>query len=335
MQTPTWLLRQPALLSRWLACKERVRRAGPVKAAAIALAAVIGLAALIVLLDFRFHLQSWMVALHDYWVPVLAVAIVHSSTVVLRRHRRAVIGWADSWLAVAPLSSGSVRLTQAIDSLAPLLWQYLAVCCVLMLMAMVSGGWTLFPRLVAAIAGGTILGAAVAWWKPLHKRHELREASRYTRSVAPKNAASLQPSDRGLAHWCVARAMSMGRPENARMLFVFVTMFAIPAGVSALQGLAIMLSWTIAGYLVALLSSVVTVASAAGHWLHPTPMSFGGFAGPIASRALLHQAAGTALAAAGVIASGSPWLAVVKLSLSWMVLVMVVYAIALRMSYRT
>jgi hypothetical protein len=331
--TPGWIIRQPALLSRWLAWAERLRRVGWRRVGVIA-AAVGSITALVVVAADRFSPDTWIPALREHWPLVLAVAGIHSTMTVARRHRRAMAGWSESWLATAPVTSTSVRLTHAIDSFAALFFQYLMACGVLLIVAVVDRHLSASMRPLAAVTAGVIVGSAISWWLPAGKHRELREASRYAPSVVAGTAAPLRPSNDGLSHWPIARAVSTGRPENARELFVAVAMFAVQSGASAVQGLVIMLSWTIAGYLVSLLSAGVSVANEAGRWLLPTPMSFVGFAWPLARRALLHQLAGTAVVAAIVMASGSSAAVVWKMGLLWTALVVVSYATALWMSYR-
>lgn len=127
----------------------------------------------------------------------------------------------------------------------------------------------------------------------------------------------------------------MGRPENARLLFLFVTMFVIQAGTSALRGLAILVLWTVAAYLVSLASAGVWVAYEAAAWLKPTPLAFGNFAWPIVRRLLPHQVVATLIAAIGSIVADAPWIPVVSVSLAWLIAVVLVYGIALSRSYRS
>lgn len=278
--------------------------------------------------------DAWLSALHEYWVLVLIVAGIHSVTSVSRSRRHAVAAWSESWLATAPLSAAAVRVNRAIDCFALLFLQYLVVCLALAIAAMAGGEFGMILRPVAALTAGVLVGSAVGWWLPESKHREQLEASRYAVHAAAGNTALLQPSDRGLSHWPVARAMSMGRPENSRLLFVCVALFAVQSGASAVRGIAILVVWTIAGYLVSLLSAGITVAKEAADWLRPTPVSFVGFAWPLARRALLHQAIGIVVVAAAVFGSEAAWLAAVNLVVLWMGLVMTVYAFAASTSYR-
>jgi len=330
---PSWLLRQPALLPRWLACLERWRRLGRSKTAAIA---GIGMVASIAAVVAVAHWSSgaWLSALDEYWLLVLIVAGIHSVTSVSRSRRHAMAAWSESWLATAPLSAAAVGVNRAIDCFALLFLQYLVACLLLAIVAIAGGEFGMVLRPFAALTAGVLVGSAVGWWLPEAKHREQREASRYAVHAAAGNTAVLQPSDSGLSHWPVARAMSMGRPENSRLLFVCVALFAVQSGTSAVRGLAILLVWTMASYLVSLLSAGVTVAKEAAHWLRSTPVSFVGFAWPLARRALLHQAIGIVVIAAAVFASEAAWLAAVNLVLLWMGLVAAVYAFALSTSYR-
>jgi len=329
--TPSWLLQQPALLSRWLACLERWRRVGWARTA---LMAVIGIVASIVGVA-HWSSDAGLSALQEYWLLVLVVAGIHSVTSVSRSRRHAVAAWSESWLATAPLSAAAVRVNRAIDCFALLFLQYLIVCVLLAIAALAGGEFGTILRPVAALTAGVLVGSAVGWWLPESRHREQREASRYAVHAAAGNTALLQPSDRGLSHWPVARAMSMGRPENSRLLFVCVALFAVQSGASAVQGIAVLLVWTIAGYLVSLLSAGITVAKEAAHWLRPTPVSFVGFAWPLARRALLHQAIGIVIVAAAMSGSDAAWLEAVSVVVLWMGLVLAVYAFASSTSYRT
>jgi len=322
----------PTLLARWLAWRERLRRAGRIEAIGVA-TLIVALAVAAIFIAGRFDLTAWPATLRDYWLLIFALATLHSSTSVARRHRRAVANWPESWLAAAPLPSASVRLAHAIDSFTTLVVQYLPAC--FLLLAIAAAGRNLHAAKIPLIAltVGCVAGSIVAWRWPGRHRHETREASRYTPSMAA-TASALQPSDRALSHWPIARAISTGRPENARLLFLFVTLFAMQSGISALEGLVVLLLWTLAGYLVSLLIAVVSVANEAARWLRSTPLRWMGFALPLVRRALLHQAIGTTIAAAGTVATGVSWLQALSVSGLWLILVIVTSSVASLLSYR-
>jgi hypothetical protein len=271
--------------------------------------------------------------LSEQWSLVFALALLHSVTVASRARRLGQERWTKSWLAAAPLTATAVRLDRAVDTLGAVFIHYLAVCGLLLLIALVGDALVATSLTLAALTAGAFAGCVIASLVPTGKKKERRHSSRYAPSVTASKAG-LQPSNRGLSHWPIARALSTWRPENARMLFMLVATFVIQAGTSAQRSLVILTLWALVAYLVSLLVAVVVVARVAGEWLRATPVTFGGFAWPLSCRASVHQFLGTMLAALGIGAFSGKFIALAT-ALAWAAAFLSTYAIACRLSYRT
>jgi hypothetical protein len=117
-------------------------------------------------------------------------------------------------------------------------------------------------------------------------------------------------------------------------VLLIVALFAVQGGASILSGLTVVAMWVVAAYLGGLLAAVVQVSREASAWLRCTPIKFHAFAWPIARRALLHQALGTAGAVAVMIAQGATPAMAIYCGVLWLSMVVLIFTISLAESYR-
>ena len=325
-----WLRRHPLLGVEWLALCNRARRwqAAPGRPLALVVFAVLVLASLLLFMREAGRADRWLNAASDYWPIVLAVATLYVGSGAVRRRRRFTADQKRSWLAAAPISARSLQLSLALHVLAPAMVQtLLAVAFV----AATAWGNEAVGRVIAALSGGALLGAASGWFGAQRRRRRY-EASRY----APRAAASLdwRASSAALSHWPIAQAFAWGRPENSRTLLLTCLLLGVQAGTSALHGLFIVALWLFGGYLTSLLLAVPQAAKAAAHWLRSTPVAFMQFAWAVARRAILHQVIGVLIAALGFMGLGMSLSATVYLGALWLSVVMLVYALSVAEAYR-
>jgi hypothetical protein len=114
---------------------------------------------------------------------------------------------------------------------------------------------------------------------------------------------------------------------------VLVVIATMPAGTSAQAGACAVVVALLLSYAWALARAVPQTASEAARWLQGTPMRFLAFAWPLMRRALVHQAALSAGAAALLLPLGAQLEDVLYLALAWLVLVLTVWTLWLRGSF--
>jgi hypothetical protein len=108
----------------------------------------------------------------------------------------------------------------------------------------------------------------------------------------------------------------------------------IPGGVGPLAAMCLLASWVVACYLGALLLALPRIADAASDWLRSTPITFWGFAWPLARRTLLHQLVGTVVGVAIMLLLGAELRDALYVATLWLALVALVAAVCLADCYR-
>ncbi|MBL8269428.1 hypothetical protein [Steroidobacter sp.] len=345
--TPGWLRRHPALLVEWLRFvnalsrwREDGRRAAVfVASAVVSISAAVAMVALS--LDSGRHAVGFVDALAKYWLLVAVIAAVYAASTVARRRRQVVESQAQSWLIATPIPPSSLRLSHAIRTLFPLVVMFLAVLVAAGVVALASDGATTMSAIdsvpnasaivIAAVAGGLLVGGFAGWWAARGRKPAEFAASRYV--LRPKASGPLQPDASALAHWPTAQVMAWSRPENSRYLLI-IALLAVQGGSSAVTGLSVVAMYFVASYLAALLSAMIKVAEHAAAWLRATPMTLGEFVWALSRRALLHQVGGTVLAGVVMLILGSPIEMALQIASLWLVLVLSISGFALIDNYR-
>ena len=325
---------RPLLLAAWLSARSRLRRAVP----SAAVASILGIAGCLVVLllwaiapTLRTPAGRFSALLSHYQLAVAALAGAHAMLLVARQRRQRTRKHRDSWLNAAPIAEPDVRMTILLRIIAAVALQLVVTLLALFFVNMAEGV-SPDPAQFLPLVGGCIFGSVIGWYLPDRTRSP-HEASRYapkTRARTDHFRASTQP----LARWPVAQVLAWQRPENSRVLLLFV-LFTVQGGSSIVTGLGVVAAWLLALYLASLLQATVHVARTAATWLRSTPISFVNFAWPIARGALLHQTIGTSIAVMVAVLSGMPagmagWLAAL-----WLSIVACVSVVSLADSYRS
>jgi hypothetical protein len=256
-------------------------------------------------------------------------AFVYALLFTIRHSAHLKSSYAQSWLRSTPVPPSSYRVAiaarLAVSAAATLIP---AVASMAVLLAS-SGHAADAPSVLGWLAGsfcvGTVAGAC--WRVPEHEREQAE--SRYVLSLRPRAAG---PSLEGLARWPIAKALAWHRPEHARVLFI-VAALSVPAGTSALLGMAILMIWSLGSYLAAVARAVPAVAREAASWLRPTMVPFGAFAWAILRRALIHQLIGTSVLCAILVAAGLRMSDAVYIGALWLTLSAMIGTIGLRQSF--
>jgi hypothetical protein len=300
--TPAPLRRNVVLLVEWLRLANALKRS---RGEWILLAAVA-----VVLIAFLFtRLAPVVHRLADYWLLTGVLSAVYAASSIARRRRRVHELHLQSWLIAAPIPQASVRASQAIRTLLPIILQFLCV-------SLVMTG-----RVIASIAAGLLIGAVVGWRASAEHAKARSPASNYVWTRQSRGAQAL-------SGWPIAQVLAWSRPENSRYVLI-VALFAVQGGSSAILGLSVVALWFIASYLTALLSALVSVAKLASAWLRSTPMSLSEFVWVLSRRALLHQVLGTALLSAIMLSFGAPLMLTLQIAALWLGLVISVSGCAL------
>lgn len=337
-RAPSWLLRHPELLAHWLMAINALRRLTQNRRRAALLAGTVFVGASLILYAAFFAMRSAAVHLIEpllaYWAVVLLLALVHAFMTVSRRLRRGKAAMAKSWLSAAPIRPASVTLTRVVVAVGPIVGQWIAICALVALIAVIESAQAGSARkLMGAISAGALIGSLLGFWRPKPKPRTSYEDSRYARAMSVTDQQPLRASAAALSHWPVNLTLAWSRPENSRALVV-IALLSVQSGTSMLGGMAVIAMWFSAAYLGSLLAAVVHVAREAGMWLRSTPMRFHAFAWPIARRALLHQIAGTTIAMGLMMLQGAPPAMAAYLGAMWLTVVALVCAISLADSYR-
>lgn len=317
--TPTPLRRHVVLLVEWIRLAnvlKRWRAEGTSRSIILAAAAV----ALIAMLSTR--LDAAVNLLHDYWLLTGVVTAVYAASSVARRRRRIHELHLQSWLIAAPIPQASVRASQAVRTLMPIIVQFLGVTAPILLAAGVNTA----GKVVAAIAAGLLIGAVVGWRASVEQAKARTPGSNY---VPGKHSGGAQ----ALSVWPIAQVLAWSRPENSRYVLI-VALSAVQGGSSAILGLSVVALYFIGSYLAALLSALISVAKSASVWLRSTPMALGEFVWILSRRALIHQVLGTTLIATFILMLGAPLMLTLQIAALWLSLVVSVSGCALVDCYR-
>lgn len=332
--TPTWLLRHPLLLAEWLAARNLLVLARTHAALVIAAGVGIFSALIVVVLTLRSRGAAVFDGLVTYRVLTAIGIALYAALAVARQRQRAEIRYTQFWLAAAPVRQYSRTLAVLVVSVLPFASQLFAVCLLLAALGVASGvDLAAVGESILWIAGAALLGAAVGWWSARRSRTDALEGSRYIGAVKLRDRTI--PSTAGLSRWPLAQVRAWGRPDNLRVLVMVAALIGVQAGASALNGLAVIATWVLGGYLSGLLSAVLRTAREAAQWLRSTPIPFAQFAWAVTRRALLHQVVGTALTAALIVILGAPWASALYISALWLGIVLLSYSISVADSYHS
>jgi hypothetical protein len=331
----SWLSRQPALLSTWLAARNALHRSLTTSSGmALGTLAIAGTALAIWLAStFSHRLEAFIQFGIAYIGFVPIIAALHAATLVSRRRRHLREQHLRSWLIATVQGFAGSRRAILIGTLASVLMHGLAVALTLIIAGILSR--TEFAdamQLLVYAVGGLVVGALAGWYLPSMQRRATNEASRYVPKPATGNG--LQPRAAALSRWPIAQTLAWNRPENSRIV-ILVALLSVQAGASIFGGLSVVAAWVIGAYLVGLLRGIVCVGREAAQWLRSTPIAFATFAWSVARRALVHQIIGTAVGAAVITILGSPVSMTLYLAGLWLSVVVMVSAVSLAESYRS
>jgi hypothetical protein len=327
------LRRHPLLFAEWLAACNLLRRARAHAALVAAASAGTLVALAVLLLTFAARFRAVFDGLLDYRVLTIAAVGLYAAFAVSRQRERAEVRYTQFWLAAAPVRTYSRTLAILVVTLLPLAAQLLGMCVLLVAMGVAgSVDAAIVGRTILWVNMATAVGAGVGWWSARYSRADALEGSRYVGKVKPRTETL--PSLAAISGWPLAQVRAWGRPENLRILVLIPALFAVQAGSSAVHGLSVLAIWVLGGYLGGLLRAVWQTARSASAWLRSTPIPFAQFAWAMTRRALLHQFAGTAAAAAVMIGLGAPWPSALYVSALWLAIVGLSYSIFVVDAYR-
>lgn len=320
-----WVL---SMFARWHRMLSHAR-AHRLSSGAVVLAALIGLAMLVGSAQSAPVLGAldW---LSKNEILVGIAAALYALPFVIRHRTHLASEHAQSWLRATPLPSRAFRAAAGLRVALAVAAQ-IVVAGVLMIAATIAAGRSAFDLTVTIgwLIGGLLLGSLIgAAWR-LKQPGCDREESRF---IPKARVHRSQPSLAGLARWPIAKALAWHRPENSRVLFI-VAALSVPVGASALIGLAILATWTLGSYLVAVVRAVPVVANEAAGWLRPTTLPFASFAWAIGRRAFVHQFIGAVLFGGLFLMLGGSLAGVAYFSVLWLALTLMIGMIGLRQSY--
>ncbi len=332
--TPTWLLRHPLLLAEWLAARNLLVQARTHVTLVVAAALGVLGALIVVAMTLRSRGAAVFDALVTYRVLMAIGVALYAALVIARQRQRAEIRYTQFWLAAAPVRQHSRTLAVVVVSVLPLASQLFGVSFLLTALGVAGGvDLAIVGESVLWLAGASALGAAVGWWSARRSHTDAMEGSRYIGAIKPRNHTV--PSAAGLSSWPLSQVRAWGRPDNLRLLVMVAALIGVQAGASALNGLAVIATWVLGGYLSGLLSAVLRTGREAAQWLRSTPIPFAQFAWAVAQRALVHQVVGTTLIAALMVMLGASWANALYVSALWLSIVLVAYSISLADSYHS
>jgi hypothetical protein len=326
--TPTLLLRHVVLLEEWLRLANALSRWRSQRSTRFMFVAValVGLIAVSITI-FWSRVAVAVDFLAEYWLLTAVVPAVYAASSVARRRRRIHELHSQSWLIAAPIPHTSVRASQAIRTLLPTIGQFLGVGSLILLAA---DGHTA-GQVIAAIAAGISVGAALGWRTSAEPSTSRMPASNYVR--AKQSGGAIRPNMQALSGWPIAQVFAWSRPENSRYVLI-VALLAVQGGSSAIVGLSVVALYFIGSYLVALFTALMGVARSASAWLRSTPMALSQFVWALFRRALIHQVLGTALLCAFMMLLGAPLMPALQIAALWLSLVITVSGCALVDCYR-
>jgi hypothetical protein len=330
-----WLGTQPMLLTQalsamnWSARAAQRMRTPRGALLALALGAVVPAAVTAtVIVGASTSTFGWLL---EHASILSGVAGVHALLAIARRRVEVSLRHMRSWLVAVPQSASALRIGYGVEVLGPLAAQLTGAVCITAILGLAAGA----PiegclALVAWLAGGAAVGAAIGARWPVARSDERSADSRYVPKV--RGVVSV-PSFGGLSGWSVRQAVAWHRPENSRFLFIMAAL-SVPAGSSAWLGIAIVAFWTLASYMTTLLAAVMRVGREASIWLRATPVKFAPFAWAMIGRALIHQVVGSALVGTTLAFAGTPIGTVVQLASAWLAIVLVVSTVSLADAFR-
>lgn len=329
---PAFLRRHPALWVEWLRLVNSLSRWRAEGSRALLLI-LSGLAVVLALLAaLSGHVVSGIETLAEYWVLLAVVAVIYAATSVSGRRRQLEESRSQSWLVATPIPPRSLRISQAIRVLLPLVVLAVAVVMFPALIALTDEGVAAAAEKVAgAAAGGLFIGGVVGWWTARRAKPSGVVPSRYV--PRPRAARAMRPDAAGLSGWPIAQVLAWSRPENSRYVLI-AALLAVQGGSSALTGLSVVAMYFVASYLAALLSALTAVANSAAIWLRATPITLMGFVWSLSRRALAHQLIGAALAIACTLLLGSPLGMALQLAALWLGLFVSISGFVLVDNYR-
>lgn len=329
---PRRLRRRPLLLTAAIVAVNRVHRfRARRRAAAWAIVTVLG-ALLVVMLAFGGWAGAAIHATLRHREVVVAVSALYAASLISSRWRSAEAARAHSWLIATTLVHGEWAATARLLTVLALLWR-LAAAAALIALASLNPEVTIRQTLTLSglMSLGGLIGAPIGWWLARRAKPRRKASSRYT--PRPKTAGVPGLSSSALSRWPIVQALAWGRPENARMLLA-AAILTVPGGTPVLGAVLMLAAWVAVSYLAAVFVAVPYVARSASAWLRSTPISFWGFAWPIARRAFLHQVCGTLLGMGVMVMAGSPPSSAMYLGTLWMTVVVLTAALSLADGYR-
>ncbi len=328
---PRWLRRHPFALTAAVGGVNRLHRLVATRRSVFVIVAIAFLgAALVTLLVSTGVAALAMQQAPGYSGIVVAASGLYATSLVSRRRRAVEAARATSWLVATPRASHRTARAVPLTTL-PLLWRLaVAVASILLLSLDTAVSVEQSLRLSALITMGVAVGAPCGWWLSHRSSKRSKEGSRYT--PRRKRGTQTAPSSAALSHWPIAQAFASSRPENARLL-LGAAVLTVPGGVGVLGALFILVTWAVGSYLVALLIAIPQVGRSASQWLRSTPITFWGFAWPLARRALLHQLFGTLIAMGVMLALGASALTAIHVGVVWLTLVALSAAVSLADCY--
>jgi hypothetical protein len=293
----------------------------------IALTAVAALLAvnLVASSSFAHEAIEWMA---DHRVIAAIGGGIYTLLLVRRLRLRLALEHARSWLRALPISSRSFAGMTALRTSMTVV-AHVSLLSGIVVFGAIAADQSLASTLSPLLCGlliGTILGAISpqsAAAQPSSER------SRFILRVRrPERAASLD----GLSKWPIAHALAWHRPENSRFLFIAAAL-SVPVGSSAVLGLAILATWSLASYLFALARAISEVAREAALWLRPTSVPFRSFAWAITRRVLVHQVIGLTLLGGIATAAGGTIRSAVYFCAMWLLIASMIAMINLRQRF--
>jgi hypothetical protein len=318
------------LFDAWLQTnKTRVRRlVGPQThlGLVIALIALIGLISigLIARSSIAHQALAW-IAQHRL-IAALSAG-VYTLFLVRRQRLHLTLEYTRSWLRAAPFPSRSFVAMTALRVALNVLVQATLVTVLVVSAAVLANQpstATLWPLLCGLIAGA-IVGAV--WPESSAPRQ-----SANSRFIFRVQHVAHAPSLDGLSRWPVAHALAWHRPENSRVLFIAAAL-SVPVGSSAVLGLVILATWSLASYLFALVRAISEVAREAALWLRPTSVAFHSFAWAITRRVLVHQLIGLSVLGSVAIVAGGTFLNVIYFCVLWLLVTAMIALINVRQQF--
>ena len=332
--TSALLRRHVVLLVEWLQLKNALRRGRAECTPGVLLllaAGVIVIAATAAALSSRIAAACDLLA--EYWVLTAVVTTVYVASSVARRRRRIHELHLQSWLVAAPIPQASVRVSQTLRTLLPMLAQLGGAALFIVMTADMPAAGTV----IAAIAAGWSVGAAIGWRANVDQSDARSLALRYVPTERSRGAPYVPTKQmrgaQALSGWPIAQVLAWSRPENSRYVLI-VALFAVQGGSSALVGLSVVALYFIGSYLAALFSALLQVARSASAWLRSTPMTLAEFVWLLSRRALIHQVAGTALLAVFMLLLGAPLMTTLQIVALWLSLIISISGCTLFDTYR-